>query len=133
MTGSIYAAQRATRHSCPACGVSVLLPEGTPPAVCGTCRVQLRPADATTSAPRTPNGVPAGLPGSIAPCDAAHALRWSEGRLRGRLDRGEIAYVQAGPGRTRYVLTSELARLEATGEHVDWDALAELHHAPRVA
>lgn len=133
MTGSIYATQAAKRHACPSCGVTVLLPEGVPSAVCGSCRVQLHPADAGPSAPRGENGVPAGLPGSIAPCDAAHALRWSEGRLRGRLDRGEIAYVQAGPGRTRYVLTSELARLEAMGEHVDWDALAELQHAPRVA
>jgi|SRR5690606_24167193 len=114
----------ATRYVCPGCGAAVLSAEAP---TCAECRVRFEP-DGNTAAdwPRNPYGVPVGLPTLLPPSYAAAALAWSEGMLRGRMDRREIAFVQHRSRRRRYVLTSELARLEAEGWPVDWEVLADL-------
>lgn len=129
MTGFILRSSREPRPilACPSCGHQIET-DVTAPILCRSCGVRyVELVQAAREAPRGPDGVPLGLPYRLTPADAVRALRWSEGALRGRLDRGEIACEQDGPNRRRYVLTSELARLERDGAPVDWDALARLY------
>lgn len=116
--------------TCPECGYAVQVTTPDVVIACGRCRVRLEAEGAPLDYPRTLEGVPAGLPATVSQADAARALNWSPGKLRGQLDRGRIEHTQAGMGRRRYVHTAELARLEGTGEYVDWDALEDLALMP---
>lgn len=112
-------------YVCPRCGIGVKSHQPKTGDLCITCDVRLVPIEHRGTLARTLNGVPHGIPSHVSIPTAADALSWSEGKTRGQADRGELATLQAAPGKKRLVPATELVRLEQDGHPVNWDALLE--------
>lgn len=67
--------------------------------------------------------VPDGVPRALKISQFAQALGVSERTVRSWVDRGTLPTLPTPPNSTRYILATELTRLEAEGWPVNWETL----------